>query len=301
MAVKVPNLTSRVLAIIVAVTCSGCQHTAQQAIDPFWGRTTVPAPATGSIGAPAVGQGYPQPLQPPIVTQGTLIPGGGLQATPPPNLLPAPMSPMPAAPATVTPAPASTAPTGNGSPYGNGTPAMTPPPSGYPTPSRAPLSGYSNSDSSSSGTATPPAATSPGSTPAGAYPSWPPSSTAPGGPAPSTSGTLPSVPSSSSPANPAPAAAPTGSSPSNGTRAPDYFPPDGDYRYHGSTQASPGQVNWLTASRVAVSAANHGGATMATTAGTTAGGGLDAGPSIVRIPATTEGDSIATPASAENR
>ena len=88
-------MTRLVLAIVAATALSGCQHSGQQAIDPFWGRTTVPSPATGSIGAPIVTPGCPQPLQPPVITPGTLVPSGGLQPTPQPNLLPAPMSPAP--------------------------------------------------------------------------------------------------------------------------------------------------------------------------------------------------------------
>src|SRR5208283_4507923 len=170
MAVTIPNLTRLLCAIAAAVACSGCQHTGQQAVDPFWGRTTVPAPATGSIGASVVGQGYPQPLQPPIVTQGTPITSGGLQSASPPNLLPAPTSPAPAAPVTIAPMPPATPPAGSGIPYGNPMPTMPSPPSGYPTPSRAPLSGYSNSDSSSPGSA--PATATPGSGAAGTYPPW---------------------------------------------------------------------------------------------------------------------------------
>ena len=36
-----------VLAILTAAVMSGCQHSGQQVIDPFWGRTTVPPPANG--------------------------------------------------------------------------------------------------------------------------------------------------------------------------------------------------------------------------------------------------------------
>ena len=55
-------MTRLVLAIVAAMALSGCQHGGQQAIDPFWGRTTVPAPATGSIGAPIISPGCQQPL-----------------------------------------------------------------------------------------------------------------------------------------------------------------------------------------------------------------------------------------------
>ena len=34
----------RALAIIATMALSGCQHSGQQAVDPFWGRTTVPPP-----------------------------------------------------------------------------------------------------------------------------------------------------------------------------------------------------------------------------------------------------------------
>ena len=137
-----------VLAMIAATALSGCQHSGQQAVDPFWGRTTVPSPATGSIGAPIISPGCPQPLQPqPIITPGTPLSSGGPQASTPPNLLPAPMSPTPAAPGMVTPMPATPAPGGSGIPNGYGAPAMTSPPSGYPC-RAAPPSGYSNSGSS---------------------------------------------------------------------------------------------------------------------------------------------------------
>ena len=56
-------MTRLVLAIIAAVALSGCQHSGQQAIDPFWGRTTVPPPATGSIGTPIITPGYQQPCR----------------------------------------------------------------------------------------------------------------------------------------------------------------------------------------------------------------------------------------------
>ena len=85
---------------------SGCQHSGQQAVDPFWGRTTVSRPRH----LPAVGVNpcYPQPA---TVSAG---PSNALQATPPPNLLPATASPTPAAPVTITPAPAMPAPAATG-------------------------------------------------------------------------------------------------------------------------------------------------------------------------------------------
>ncbi len=145
-------MTRLVLAIVAAMALSGCQHSGQQAIDPFWGHTTVPPPPTGSIGTPIISPGCPQPLQAqPIIPPGAPLSTGGLPATTPPNLLPAPMSSMPATPGTFTPIPATPVPAGNAVPFGNGAPAMTSPPSGYRMPDRAPPSGYSNSGSPAPG------------------------------------------------------------------------------------------------------------------------------------------------------
>ena len=126
-------MTRLVLAMVAAMVLSGCQHSGQQVVDPFWGRQTVPPPATGSICTPAINPGCQQPVQQPLITQGTPVPSGGLQTTTPPNLLPAPTTPalaphMPNTPANVTPIPATPAPAGSGVPYGNAGPAMTAPP-----------------------------------------------------------------------------------------------------------------------------------------------------------------------------
>ena len=295
-------MTRLVLAIVAAMALSGCQHSGQQAIDPFWGHTTVPPPPTGSIGTPIISPGCPQPLQAqPIIPPGAPLSTGGLPATTPPNLLPAPMSSMPATPGTFTPIPATPVPAGNAVPFGNGAPAMTSPPSGYRMPDRAPPSGYSNSGSPAPGLGSPAAAT-PGSGPAATYPaspSPPTSPTPPSGMAPPTSRPAPATPNSGSSPSPSPATtpAPAGSPPSN--PPPDYFP-EGGFNYHGSTQGSSGQDHWVTPGGVA--AARPGvagtpsldGATVSAPPGTV----LDAGPGIVRIPTGVDGGSVATSASA---
>lgn len=294
-------MTRLVLAIVAATVFSGCQHSGQQAIDPFRGRTTVPSPATGSIGAPIVCQGYPQPLQPqPVMTPGTPLPNGGLQPTTQPNLLPAPMSPPPSAPGMPTPMPAPPGTGVSGVPYGYGTPAMTSPPSSYPTPGRAPPSGYSNPNWSPSGSPGSPAAAAPGSAPAATYPSSPASPTAPGSFTPPTGGAMPmgASPGSFSPTGPTPAPTPAGSPPS--VPPPGYFPPGG-YNYdnrNGSYRPGPGG-NWAAPSGVAAAPLGLDGATVSAPPEATAGAGLDAGPSIVRIPTAGDGSSAATPASGE--
>ena len=257
----------RALAIIATMALSGCQHSGQQAVDPFWGRTTVPAPATGAVG---VNPCYPQPA---TVSAG---PSNALQATPPPNLLPATASPTPAAPATITPAPAMPAPAATGAPYVPSSPAIPAPPD-Y----RAPPSGYSSLGPAPSGAgASSPATTYPGA----------PTSPAP----PSTGGT----PSSPAPADPATTPSPAGSPPPT---SPGYSPPGG-YRYDGQKSTGP----------------SASGAGAATTGSTTGAVSLDGamvsappspatstdiapGPSVVRIPASANGDWSATPASAAAR
>jgi hypothetical protein len=97
-------MTRLVLAMVAAMVLSGCQHSGQQVVDPFWGRQTVPPPATGSICTPAINPGCQQPVQQPVTTQGTPVPSGGLQTTTPPNLLPAPATPAPGPPMSNTPA-----------------------------------------------------------------------------------------------------------------------------------------------------------------------------------------------------
>ena len=158
-------MTRLAFAIVVATAVSGCQHSGQQAIDPFWGQTTVPSPATGSIG---VSPGYSQPLQQPIITPGTPLPSGcEPQSATPPNLLPAQATPTPSPAGTLTPMPATTGTGGNGVPYGYGAPAAAAPPSGYGTPPVAPPSGYSNPGL--------PPSSSPGPLPAGGGPGYSPS------------------------------------------------------------------------------------------------------------------------------
>ena len=183
-----------VLAIVAAMALSGCQHSGQQAIDPFWGRTTVPSPATGSIRRPDRQPGMSATLA--ATTDhnaGNTAPTAGSSNRPQPNLLPAPMSPTPGAPGTLTPMPATPGPAGSGVPYGNGAPAITSPPSGYPTPGRAPPSGYSNPirhHRARRGRRRQPC---PGPPPAGSYPSSPARQRA-GGMAPPTGGTAPTGP-----------------------------------------------------------------------------------------------------------
>ncbi len=280
------------LVIVAATALSGCQHSGQQAIDPFWGHTTVPSPATGSIGAPIISPGCPPPLQQPIVTQGTPISNGGPQATTPPNLLPTPASSTPSPPGTAIPTPATPGVGGSVAPYGPGIPAVTGPPPGYSTPDRAPPSGYLNPAWSPAGTAGTPAAGMPGSAPAATYPTSPAPSAAPSGTAPPTGGIAPLGPGPGpySPPGPATPAAPTpaGSPPAG------YFPPDGSFNYHGTRQDPPGRGNRVTPSGVAAVPVSLDGAIVS--APPTAG--LDAGPSIVRIPTTVEGGSTVTPASA---
>ena len=211
-------------------------------------------------------------------------------------------------PVPLTPIPATQGPAGNGLPYGYGPPAATSPPSAYSGPSRAPLSGYSNPDSSPSGTPGSPAVTMPGSGPANTYPASP---TSPGGMAPPAGGAAPMVPGpgSSSPTGPNPTSAPPGSPPSgtapSSVPRPGYFPPDGDYRYHDSTQGSSRRGNWVVPSGVAAAPVSLDGATISAPPGTVTQpgvpgtSGLDAGPSVVRIPTGADGGWGATPASAE--
>ena len=222
-----------VLVIFATTALSGCQHKGQQALDPFWGRTTVPAPATGSIGAPIIRPGCEQPLRPqPILWQGTPLPNGGIQPTPQPNLLPAPISSTPSTPGIVAPMPATPGSGGSGVPYGYGAPAitsppLTSPPSGLPTQGIAPPSGYSN-----------PGLSPPATMPADRYPVSPVSPMAPmtpGSYVPSTGGAAPMGPGPgpSAPADPAPLSPPVVSPPAVSPPAgamPGLFPPGG-YNY----------------------------------------------------------------------
>ncbi len=299
-------MTRLVLAMVAAMVLSGCQHSGQQVVDPFWGRQTVPPPATGSICTPAINPGCQQPVQQPLITQGTPVPSGGLQTTTPPNLLPAPTTPalaphMPNTPANVTPIPATPAPAGSGVPYGNAGPAMTAPPSsGFSMPNRAPSSGYSNPDTSSSGTTGIPPATPPSTAPAGPYPTWPSSSTTPGGTSPSTSGSAPAAtaPSSSAPTTPTPAGPPPTSSPPAGL-GPGYVPQGGFSFPDKSGSTSPGpRGTWITPVSVAATPVGLDGATISAPPGTAAADGLDSSPSIVRIPTAIGGDPGTAQASA---
>ncbi len=222
----------RLVLVIVATTAlSGCQHKGQQAIDPFWGRTTVPSPATGSISAPIIRPGCEQPLQPqPIITQGIPLPNSGTQPAMQPNLLPAPISSTPSTPGIVAPMPAMPGSGGSGVPYGYGappltSPPLTSPPSDKPTQGIAPPSGYSNPGLS-------PPATMPGSVPADRYPVSPmtPGSYTPstGGAVPMGSGLGPSVPAVPAPLSPPAVLPPASSPPASAT--PGLFPPGG-YNY----------------------------------------------------------------------
>ncbi len=290
-------MTRLVLAIVAAAALSGCRQSGQQAIDPFWGRTTVPPCPTGQIGAPIVNPGYQQPLTPQVtITPGTptTLPGGTLSPGAPPNLLPAPTSSAPAG--TISPTPTMPGAANGG---GYGAPAVTSPPSAYPMPNRAPLSGYYNSDSTPLG-APPgsPAVTMPGSGSSGAYPATP---TTPNGMAPATNGTAPAgtIPGSSSPTGPAPNPAPAGSPSSGGV--PGYFPPGG-FNYdnrNGSTRPSPGG-NWTTPNGVAVTPTSLDGAVVsappekAIRPAAADVPDLGTGPSVIRIPS--DGGSAPSPA-----
>ena len=134
-------MTRLVLAVIAAMALSGCQHSGQQAIDPFWGQQRVPPPPTGSVGAR-------------WSTRRTRKPGRRKRASPrehrcptagsqtaPPNLLPGPTG----TPGAATPIPATPGP-GSGTPSSNVAPGPATPPASNGTPARAPLSGYSNPD-----------------------------------------------------------------------------------------------------------------------------------------------------------
>ena len=282
-------MTRFMLAIVAVLVLSGCQYSGQQAIDPFWGRTTVPPTATGLIGAPIMEPAGPQPLQAPVITQGMPLPGS-MQATTPPSLLPAP---SPGGPATVAPAPAGTG--GTAVPHGNGASVVSPAPPSYTAPDRAPLSGYSNPDSSLAAPASP-AVTVPGSAPAATNSPWPTQPVSPGSTAPSTNGAAPAGPSpapsvptgpppaSSTPASPAPTPAPTpapgGSPPGNpspGGTPPGYLPPDG-FKFPANPQGSSGYpvpgvgVNGAVPNTVAAVPVSLNGAT------------VSAPPSVISIP-----------------
>jgi hypothetical protein len=270
------------LAMVATAFFCGCQHSGQQAIDPFWGRTTVPAPATGAIGAPIVSPGYPQSgLQQPVITPGTPLTNGTAQGGTPPNLLPAPISASPTTPAAATPTLAPAMPAT--SPAPNYTTPIAPP-SGYSNPSA-----YSN-PGASSGTAAAPAATSPGSAPDNRYPTNPLNQPS-GVYNPSTSGAVPTnpVPAPAPPTTAIPTA-PNGT-PSSSNASPGYSPPGGfkfDNR-NGSTWVSPGSS--------APASVSLDGATVSAPPESPAGAALDPGPSIVRIP--TDGGVSVVPTSAQ--
>lgn len=130
---------------VVAIALGGCQNSRQTAQDPFFGRTTVPAPATGAAGARSCDPYYQppagSPLQPiPQPQFGTpparVTPGYGTNSgygTPTPQM-PSPGNPMPGSPGYTPPA---TAPNGYPvSPSYPASPGYTPPanssPNGYP-------------------------------------------------------------------------------------------------------------------------------------------------------------------------
>jgi hypothetical protein len=307
-----------VLAMVAVMAFSGCQHRGQQAIDPFWGRTTVPAPPTGAVCAPVITPGCGQPFPPQtMTTPGTPLPSGGLQAIPQPNLIPAPTSPNPAATGTGA-APATTpGVTGSPAPYGSTTPTITTPPPGSGTTGTAPPSGYSGSDSSAGSrypATTIPGAGSTGSNPSSVLPSTP-GGTSPWPSPPATSGSTSSpYGGSSSPygGSLAPlgsgsgSLAPTGtlstpapaSSPGSGG-VPGYSPPDGSFKYPDRSESTrPGTGNtWTTPGGVAAAPVSLDGATVSSPL-TSGSAGLDSSPSVVRIPAAASGNST-VPASAE--
>lgn len=115
-------MTRLLLAILAAVSLCGCRYQGQQAIDPFWGRKTVPPPPTGSIGTCVVTPGYPAPVTAPAtVTPGMTVPGGSVPLSTPPNLLPGPVTAPSSSP--ITPSTPSIPPTpapGTGGPYSYG-------------------------------------------------------------------------------------------------------------------------------------------------------------------------------------
>ena len=150
-------------AVLTLLVLAGCQCPGQQATDPFFGRTTVPPPATGTVGPGAADPYYQQPpgqpLQPQTLQPQPLQPQP-LQPQPvqPQTLQPPPgySAPVFSAPGTPTPPPASAyGPTsGYGVPPGSASPTYAPGPSPAPTPATgapsgappagvAPPSGYS--------------------------------------------------------------------------------------------------------------------------------------------------------------
>ena len=279
-------MTRLVLAIVAATLLSGCQQ--KQATDPFWGQTTVPPPATGSIGTPVITPGYTQPLpSQPVITPGTPLPSSGYPPTAP-NLLPAPMSRASTIPGSVAPMPATSWPGGSGTPYSPGTSAMTAPLSSSPTPPHAPPSGYSSSGVPPVGSSGSPT-TMPGSFPAATYPASPTSPMTSGGYVPSTGPSHGSY----SPPSPTPAPTPAGSPP--GASAPGYFPPGG-YNYNNRSEATRPSSggNWVTPSGVAAAPVSLDGAIVSAPPATTMPTGMNAGPSIVRIPTAGDGGSAAT-------
>ena len=298
-----PPMKRLTLATVAAIALGGCRNQGQQVVDPFWGRTTVPPPATGTIGtvpySPAPVMAAPATGAPAMT-----IPGGTLQPSAPPNLLPAPASTYPgsSAPSTpsipVNPAPAasSTPPpvaplsgfsSGGVAPYTPSTAAPnntpSPPPSTYPAPSdryTPPADRYgapsasapAASNTSTPGWGSPAPSTSSNTAPAPAAAAAPTTVSPPAGPMPSGPAPVDTAP-PASPLNPAPSSpaplnsAPSGTAPSN----PDYFPKDGMKYHEGQWRPQGGPA---TSSDVAI-----------------VSGGLDTGPSIVRIPTSADGSS----------
>ncbi len=89
------------LAVLAAIALSGCRYQGEQAVDPFWGRQTVPPPGTGAVGTTTVYPGYPPAGA--VPQPGVVAPGAALPSTAPPYLLPAPMTSPGSSPAPITP------------------------------------------------------------------------------------------------------------------------------------------------------------------------------------------------------
>ena len=116
----VRRMTRLVLAMVAAMALTGCQHSGQQAIDPFWGRTRGRLRQQVRLAPPIVSFGIPAT----VAATNDRTPGMPLSNVGPPpatpNLLPAPIGSS----GTVTPVPATPAPAGSGVPYN-----YVPPPS----------------------------------------------------------------------------------------------------------------------------------------------------------------------------
>lgn len=244
------------LLIVAAMVCGGCHNQGQSNVDPFFGRTTVPPPATGSVGAKPGTPSYQQPQLPQLPAGGTLQPI--------PQLQPGAMAP-------------STVP-------GGAAGAMTAPPSGLnpgatagarPGSTFPPATGWGLTPLSPGTTATTPVATptmpvTASPTPFTASPT--PIST------PMTPITTP-APSSGAPA--AGSAAPTGSTPSPGGAPPAGF----NYRGTATEQSIGGTL----------ASSSSAPATVAGSTIPSIPGSPDSSPSIVRIPAGQENTKALSP------